>query len=127
MLMRCPLQFCLVLITWSRLRIALLPIWAVRELRCPPQLHHAIKCVCLCVIAALALSSWVCLTTLCGACSPHVTTGLWGLGLLLVQGMLSLFFDEDESLRTAHAYLGSAIMALFVAHAFFGLQLGLSI
>ncbi len=61
------------------------------------------------------------------ACSPHVSTGLWGLGLLLLQGMLSLFFDEDESLRTAHAYLGSAIMALFVVHAFLGLQLGLSI
>lgn len=56
-----------------------------------------------------------------------MTTGLWGLGLLLIQGMLSLFFDEDESLRTAHAYLGSAIMALFVVHAFLGLQLGLSI
>ena len=115
------------LITWSRFCIALLLVWAVRELRCPPQLRHVVKCVCLCVIAALALSSRVCLTTLCGACSPHVTTGLWGLGLLLVQGMLSLFFEEDESLRTAHAYLGSAIMALFVAHAFLGLQLGLSI
>ena len=59
--------------------------------------------------------------------SAHVSTGLWGLGLLLVQGMLSLFFDEDESLRTAHAYLGTGIMALFVVHACLGLQLGLSI
>lgn len=59
--------------------------------------------------------------------SSHVTTGLWGLSLLLLQGMLSLFFDEDESLRTVHAYLGSGIMALFVVHAFLGLQLGLSI
>lgn len=60
-------------------------------------------------------------------CSPHVTTGLWGLALLSLQGMLSLFFDEEPSLRTAHAYLGSGIMALFVIHAFLGLQLGLSI
>ncbi|BDA43402.1 hypothetical protein COCOBI_04-4140 [Coccomyxa sp. Obi] len=59
--------------------------------------------------------------------SPHVTTGLWGLALLSLQGMLSLFFDEEPGLRTAHAYLGSGIMALFVIHAFLGLQLGLSI
>ena len=60
-------------------------------------------------------------------CSSHVTTGLIGLSLLLLQGMLSLFFDEDEGLRTAHAYLGTSIMALFVVHALLGLQLGLSI
>ncbi len=41
--------------------------------------------------------------------------------------MLSLFFNEDERLKTAHAYLGSAVIALFVAHALFGLQLGLGI
>lgn len=60
-------------------------------------------------------------------CSPHVSTGLWGLALLSLQGMLSLFFDEEPSLRTAHAFLGTSIMALFVVHAFLGLQLGLSI
>ena len=64
---------------------------------------------------------------LCSVRSSHATTGLIGLSLLLIQGMLSLFFDEDESLRTAHAYLGTSIMALFVVHAFLGLQLGLSI
>lgn len=45
-------------------------------------------------------------------CSPHVSTGLWGLALLSLQGMLSLFFDEEPSLRTAHAFLGTSIMAL---------------
>ena len=75
------------------------------------------------------MSLFLCMSDspLCPVCSSHATTGLIGLSLLLIQGMLSLFFDEDESLRTAHAYLGTSIMALFVLHAFFGLQLGLSI
>ena len=89
---------------------------------------------CFTCLASLLQVTWslrpVCPTAeVCAAaaCSPHVSTGLWGLGLLLLQGMLSLFFEEDESLRTAHAYLGTGIMALFVVHAFLGLQLGLSI
>jgi hypothetical protein len=59
--------------------------------------------------------------------SPHFITGSVGLLLLLLQGMLSAFFEDDPGLRGAHAYFGSAILALFVVHAVFGLQLGLSI
>lgn len=59
--------------------------------------------------------------------SPHFVTGSIGLLLLALQGMLSAFFEDDPGLRGTHAYLGTAILALFCAHAFFGLQLGLSI
>jgi hypothetical protein len=40
--------------------------------------------------------------------------------------MLSLFFEDDGNARTAHAYLGSAIMALFVAHMLVGIKFGMS-
>ena len=59
--------------------------------------------------------------------SPHFITGSVGLLLLTFQGMLSAFFEDDPGLRGAHAYFGTAILALFVVHAVFGLQLGLSI
>ena len=59
--------------------------------------------------------------------SPHFITGSLGLLLLASQGMLSAFFEDDPGLRGAHAYFGTAILALFVVHAAFGLQLGLSI
>lgn len=59
--------------------------------------------------------------------SPHVWTGLGGLTLLGLQGMLSLFFQDDPSARGLHAYLGAFILVLFSIHAFLGLQLGLSI
>lgn len=59
--------------------------------------------------------------------SPHFITGSLGLLLLGAQAMLPLFFREDPSVRTVHAYLGSGILALFLAHAALGLQLGLSI
>jgi hypothetical protein len=59
--------------------------------------------------------------------SGHVWTGLGGIALLATNGMLSAFFDDDANARTAHAFLGSATMALFVIHAALGLQLGLSL
>ena len=48
--------------------------------------------------------------------SPHFITGSVGLLLLAFQGMLSAFFDDDPGLRGAHAYFGTAILALFVVH-----------
>lgn len=59
--------------------------------------------------------------------SPHVWTGLIGLSLLSFQAMLPLFFAESRDSRSVHAYLGSAILALFLVHAGLGLKLGLSI
>lgn len=59
--------------------------------------------------------------------SSHVLTGFAGLGLLGVQSVLPALFGSNSDLRTAHAYLGSAILALFAVHAVLGIQLGLSI
>ncbi|PSC73843.1 hypothetical protein C2E20_3010 [Micractinium conductrix] len=59
--------------------------------------------------------------------SSHFTTGIIGLVLLGLQGMLSAFFDDDPNARGLHAYFGTAILALFVIHAALGLQLGLSL
>lgn len=55
-------------------------------------------------------------------------TGLAGLALLSLQATLPAFFAaQGKSARDAHAYLGTAILALFLVHAGLGLQLGLSI
>ena len=59
--------------------------------------------------------------------SGHVWSGLIGLTLLGLQGMLSLFFADDPNARSLHAYFGTGIMALFVVHMVQGIQLGLSI
>ena len=40
--------------------------------------------------------------------------------------MLSAFFEDDPNARGLHAYLGTAILALFAVHAVLGLNLGLS-
>jgi hypothetical protein len=61
--------------------------------------------------------------------SPHFITGSVVLTLLAINGAISLtgFGGNQPLLRNAHAYLGSAIVMLLVAHAFLGLKLGLSI
>jgi len=62
--------------------------------------------------------------------SPHFWTGSILLGLLAINGSISLFGfgGENKSLfRTIHAYLGSIALVLMVIHAVFGLKLGLSI
>ena len=60
--------------------------------------------------------------------SSHFWTGTIALGLLAVNGLISLtkFAGDKPQLRSIHAYLGSAAMLIFVAHAAFGVQLGLS-
>lgn len=61
--------------------------------------------------------------------SPHFWTGSAVLGLLFLNGTISLtgFGGNQAALRTAHAYLGSAILCLLFFHALLGLKLGLSI
>ena len=61
--------------------------------------------------------------------STHFWSCTLLLGLLGVNGAISMskFGGGKASLRTVHAYLGSAAFLAMVAHAAFGLKLGLSI
>jgi hypothetical protein len=61
--------------------------------------------------------------------SPHFVTGSAVVVLLLLNGSISFFGFKGEAkgLRSAHAYIGSAIMLLLVTHAVLGVKLGLSI
>ncbi|XP_060201468.1 uncharacterized protein LOC132630002 [Lycium barbarum] len=58
--------------------------------------------------------------------SPHAVTGFIGLTLLTIQTILPTLFEGNPGLRNVHGILGSGIMTLFLVHAAFGLQLGLS-
>ncbi|GJP31550.1 hypothetical protein CLOM_g11273 [Closterium sp. NIES-68] len=58
--------------------------------------------------------------------SPHAYSGMAGLVLLTIQAAMTSQFKSNPDLRGVHAYLGSAIMLLFVVHGILGLQLGLS-
>jgi len=58
--------------------------------------------------------------------SPHFWTGMLVLGLLSVNALLALLFGGRPGLRAAHAYVGSAALAVAVIHAVFGVNLGLS-
>ena len=59
--------------------------------------------------------------------SGHATSAIIGLLLLSFQACLPLAFEEQPELRTAHAYFGSAIMAVFALHASLGVKLALSL
>ncbi len=61
--------------------------------------------------------------------SPHFWTGSTIVGLLSLNALLAAtkFGGGVSSLRTVHAYLGSAALVLFIIHAGLGLKLGLSI
>ena len=61
--------------------------------------------------------------------SPHFWTGSTVLILLTINALISGtgFIGNKAVLRTVHAYLGSAALALLVFHAILGLKLGLSI
>jgi fucose 4-O-acetylase-like acetyltransferase len=61
--------------------------------------------------------------------SPHFWTGSIVIFLLALNGLISItgFGGNKDSLKTVHAYLGSAAIILLFVHAFFGLNLGLSI
>lgn len=61
--------------------------------------------------------------------SPHFWTGSAVLGLLSINGLISLtgFGGNQAELRTVHAYLGSTALCLLFLHALLGLKLGLAI
>jgi hypothetical protein len=61
--------------------------------------------------------------------SPHFWTGTIALGVLSLNSVLSLsgFWGGKATLRTSHAFLGSAALALLLIHGVFGIKLGLSI
>lgn len=61
--------------------------------------------------------------------SPHFWTGSTVLILLTINAVISGtgFIGNKAALRTIHAYLGSAALALLFFHAILGLKLGLSI
>ena len=61
--------------------------------------------------------------------SYHFWTGGLVIGLLGLNGAISFtkFGGGKAFLRTTHAYLGTATLAIMFIHAFLGLKLGLAI
>lgn len=61
--------------------------------------------------------------------SSHFWTGMTAIALLTTNAIIAAtkFGKNNAALRSAHAYIGSAALAVLVVHAFFGTQLGLSI
>ena len=61
--------------------------------------------------------------------SPHFVTGSIVVILLTINAVIAAtgFIGNKQTARTIHAYVGSAAMLILVAHAVFGLKLGLSI
>lgn len=61
--------------------------------------------------------------------SPHFWTGTLLLGLLSLNGLISLsgFGGDKAAFRTTHAYVGSIALGLMLIHVVLGLKLGFSI
>lgn len=61
--------------------------------------------------------------------SPHFLTGTVAIALLTVNALIAAtgFIGNKATARTVHAYVGSIALLVLVAHAVFGLQLGLSL
>lgn len=61
--------------------------------------------------------------------SPHFWTGTVLLGLLSLNGLISLsgFGGDKAAFRTTHAYVGSIALGLMLIHVVLGLKLGFSI
>ena len=61
--------------------------------------------------------------------SRHFVTGTIVITLLTINALLAAtgFIGNKEVARTVHAYVGSAALLVIVAHAAFGIKLGLSI
>ena len=61
--------------------------------------------------------------------SPHFITGTIVISLLTLNAVIAAtgFIGNKKTLRTIHAYVGSAAFLTMVIHAMFGLKLGLSI
>ncbi len=60
--------------------------------------------------------------------SPHFWTGMGAIALLTTNAIIAAtkFGNGSNRLRTAHAYVGSAALAILVIHTAFGMRLGLS-
>lgn len=59
--------------------------------------------------------------------SPHAVSAFAGLMLLAANGVLASAMKENPQLRTAHAFLGTSLMAMLVVHAGLGLKLALEL
>lgn len=61
--------------------------------------------------------------------SPHFWSGTILLGLLALNGVISLtkFGGNQASLRATHAYIGTVALGVMLLHAALGLKLGLAI
>jgi len=59
--------------------------------------------------------------------SAHSSTAVIGLSLMAAQAVLGKTMGASPEKRTIHAFLGTGVFVLLLAHMFFGLNLGWSI